>query len=84
MDITEFMTWFINEIIKLFTGIFNLINNITFAGTSLLKVIITIGILGALIPIILTIAPSGSFSRGESAGRDIKRAREKEQRSKSK
>jgi len=84
MDITDFITWLLNEIIKLFTNIFNILNNITFSGTSLLKVIITIGILGALIPIILTIAPSGMYNKGESAGRDIKREREKEKRSKTK
>lgn len=83
MDISNFITWFINEIITMFTSLFNILNNITFANTSLLKVIITIGILGALIPVILTIAPSGMYNRGESAGKDIKREREKEKRRKS-
>lgn len=55
MDITNFMQWFINEILSMFTNIYNILNNITFMGTSLLKVILTITILSIILPILLTL-----------------------------
>lgn len=55
MDITNFMTWFINQVVDIFTFVYSTLNDITFMGTSLLKVILTIGILGALLPVILTL-----------------------------
>ena len=61
MDITEFMTWWLSQVLQLFTKIFNLLDNIQFMGTSLLKVILTILILSVLIPVILTISKSTNF-----------------------
>lgn len=61
MDITEFMTWFLSQVLQLFTKIFNLLDSIQFMGTSLLKVILTILILSVLIPVILTISKSTNF-----------------------
>lgn len=61
MDITEFMTWFLSQVLQLFTKIFNLLDSIQFMGTSLLKVILTILILSVLIPVILTISRSTNF-----------------------
>ena len=59
IDITEFMTWFITQVINIFTAGFNILNNITFAGTSLLKINLAILFFSAAIPVILTIANSG-------------------------
>lgn len=61
MDITEFMTWWLSQVLQLFTKIFNLLDSIQFMGTSLLKVILTILILSVLIPVILTISRSTNF-----------------------
>lgn len=61
MDITEFMTWWLSQVLQLFTKIFNLLDSIQFMGTSLLKVILTILILSVLIPVILTISKSTNF-----------------------
>lgn len=61
MDITEFMTWWLSQVLQLFTKIFNLLDSIQFMGTSLLKVILTILILTVLIPVILTISKSTNF-----------------------
>lgn len=63
MDITNFMTWFLSEVVKIFTFVFSTLDNITFMGTSLLNVILTIVILSALLPILLTIARSSRVSR---------------------
>ena len=49
------MTWFVNQVINLFTWGFNLLNSIEFWGTSLLKILITIVIIGAILPVLLTI-----------------------------
>lgn len=55
MDISTFMTWFLNQVINIFTYTYNTLNSITFMGTSLLKVILTITILGAMLPVLLTV-----------------------------
>ena len=61
MDITDFMTWWLSQVLQLFTKIFNLLDSIEFMGTSLLRVIVTILILSVLIPVILTISKSTNF-----------------------
>ena len=61
MDITESMTWWLSQVLQLFTKIFNLLDSIQFMGTSLLRVIVTILILSVLIPVILTISRSTNF-----------------------
>lgn len=67
MDITDFITWFINQVVRIFTWFFTTLDSITFAGTSLLRVSITITILVPLVGILLTIAsnPSIRGSRSE-------------------
>ena len=60
MDISNFINWFINQVINIFSWAFNLLDSITFNGTSLLKVIITIIIIGVLIHVILTISQNVS------------------------
>jgi len=62
MDISNFMSWWINQVGRIFTYTFNTLNSIEFAGTSLLKITISITILSALIPVILTIANSKSIT----------------------
>lgn len=61
MDITDFMTWWLSQVLQLFTKIFNLLDSIQFMGTSLLKVILTVLILSILMPVILTISKSTNF-----------------------
>lgn len=55
MDITNFMTWFIQQVVKIFTFVYSTLAGITFMGTNLLQVILTITILGAILPVFLTI-----------------------------
>lgn len=55
-DITTFIQWWLNETIIMFQWIFNTLDNITFMGTSLLKVIIAINIIGIIITIFLSIS----------------------------
>lgn len=62
-DITTFMTWFVQQVANIFTSIFNILDGITFANTSILKVIVNIMILSALLPVILTIANSKAINR---------------------
>lgn len=60
MDITNFITWFINQVVIIFTKSFNILDSIQFAGTSLLKVIVTIVILVPLTGVVLTISQNVS------------------------
>lgn len=60
MDITNFMTWFLGQIGTFFTWIYTTLDSFTFAGTSLLKVIITINIIIPLVSVVLTISKNTS------------------------
>lgn len=73
MDITNFMTWFINQVVNIFTFAYSTLNDITFMGTSLLKVILTIGILGALLPVILTLVQRQSIGAEQRSYRERKK-----------
>lgn len=55
MDITNFMTWFVSQCVDIFTWFFNILDSITFAGTSLLRVLVTIVILVPLLGVVLTL-----------------------------
>lgn len=55
MDISNFMSWFITQVVNIFKWFYNLLNSITFGGTSLLKVLVTIVLLVPLISVVLTI-----------------------------
>lgn len=73
MDITNFMTWFLNQVIRIFTYSYNTLDNITFMGTSLLKVSLTIVILGTLLPILLTIVNTQGIKAEKTAYRKARR-----------
>lgn len=79
MDITNFITWFLNQVIGMFTKIFNILDSITFLGTSLLRVIVVITILVPLLSVVLTISNSTSVmgSRYEK----VKKSKEKRSKS---
>lgn len=55
MDITEFFTWFMEQFIRILTYCINVLNDIKINGISLLMIILTIAIIGTIIPIIMTI-----------------------------
>ena len=65
-DISDFMSWFIGQVVDMFGEIYSILDSITFAGTSLLKVLLTILILGSLIGVILTIGKSVSTNLSKS------------------
>lgn len=58
MDITNFITWFVSQVVNIFSKCYSILDSITFAGTSLLRVIITIIILGSLVGVFLTLSKS--------------------------
>lgn len=55
MDITNFFTWFMNEFITIIGWVFGTLNSITINGVSLLMILITIVVIGTIIPILMTI-----------------------------
>lgn len=77
MDITEFMSWFVNQVVNMFSWFFNLLDSITFAGTSVLKVLIALMILSPLLAVVLTLSSNVSViaSRSEKV-RENKERRE--------
>ncbi len=79
-DITEFMDWFITCVIDMFGELFSILDSITFAGTSLLRVLLTILILGSLLGVILTFSRSVTYnlSRAERSDRVKKNRRSNE------
>lgn len=82
MDITNFMTWFLNQVVNIFTYVFTTLNNITFMGTSLLKVILTITILGAMLPVLLTITQTQGVKAEKRAYRQAKKQAREERKKK--
>lgn len=82
MDITYFIQWFINQVVTIFSDLFDILDSITFANTSLLKVIISIVIISTLIPIIMTIAPTGTYNTGEKVGKSERKKIEQEKKNK--
>ncbi len=83
MDITYFINWFIEQVFKIFSKCFSILDSITFNGTSLLELSITIFILSALIPVILTIGQTVRIN-GQRSERVIERKERAERRSKKK
>lgn len=73
MDITNFIEWFFDQVVTIFTKTFGILDNIKFAGTSLLNFILLIGILTVFLPVILTIGKNNSVTSSKS-----KRVRSKE------
>lgn len=66
MDISNFMVWFIQQVIRIFTFVFETLNDIEFGGTSLLKVIIFINVIVPFLYVILTIPhnPRSAYEKG--------------------
>lgn len=66
MDISSFMSWFIAQVVRIFTFSFNTLNSITFGGTSLLKVIIFINIIVPFLYLVITIpiSPNKAYREG--------------------
>lgn len=83
-DISSFMTWFINQVINIFKFCFDILDSITFSGTSLLRVFLTILVLSVLIPVVLTIAKGvdyvGSKSERVKKSDDLKNSKSGESR----
>lgn len=53
-DITNGLTFILNEILKIFQYCFNLLDSITFNGFSLLDFSITIIVFSAIIPVLIS------------------------------
>lgn len=73
MDITYFMSWFLQQVLRIFTFSYDTLNSITFMGTSLLKVILTITILGAMLPVLLTISQTQGVKAEKRAYRKARK-----------
>lgn len=77
IDITEFMTWWITEFLRIWDWIINLLDSIKFAGTSLLGVIIIVIFLTAGLPIILELTRTHNQTIQRSERNKYKGAKEK-------
>lgn len=82
MDISNFIQWFVTQVVEIFSQLFSILDSITFSGTSLLKVITGILIISTLIPIIMTIAPTGTYNTGEKVGKNERKKLEQEKKNK--
>lgn len=73
VDMTSTMSWIVNMFITGFQDMFGILSSFEFAGTNLLSVLITITILGALIPVLLTLPNTKSaYRKGKESSRDDK------------
>lgn len=55
MDISNFMSWFVAQCVSIFGAVYSTLDSITFLGTSLLKVSLTILILSAIVGVFFTL-----------------------------
>lgn len=79
MDITNFMSWFLNQAIKIFTWFFTTLENIKFMGTDLLTFSLTILILSSFTMVIFTFSPSVSVLAGKASKSISKKREEKKE-----
>ena len=75
-DITTFMTWWLNQVIRIITYTFSVLDSITFMNTTLLRLILTITIFSALFKVVLVI-PQQAIPKGERTRHDNKPNRDK-------
>lgn len=61
-NITPFMTWWVNLVVNTLTKLFNILDSFEFMETTLLEVTISIVIISAMIPILLTLANTTRIS----------------------
>lgn len=61
MDISNFMSWFVSQVVRIFTWCFNTLDSIQFGGTTLLRVLVTIVILVPLLSVFLTLGKNGGI-----------------------
>lgn len=74
MDISYFMTWFVAQVVTIFTWTYTTLNNIEFGGTSLLKVIIFINIIVPFLYVILSIPRANqAYKDGYKKGKEDKK-----------
>ena len=69
MDITYFMTWFVAQVVTIFTYTYTTLDSIEFAGTSLLKVLIFINVIVPFLYLVLTIPhnPNEAYRKGRES-----------------
>ena len=75
-DISTFMTWWLNQVIGIITYCYNVLDSLQFGGTSVLRLILTITIIGALFKVTLVI-PQQIIPKGERTRHDNKPKRDK-------
>lgn len=63
MDITNFMTWFINLFVDLLKFVFNTLDSITFNGTSLLRYSIFVVLIIPIMTILFTLVSNRNVYR---------------------
>lgn len=69
-DISNFMTWFVSQVVNIFSFCYSTLASLEFGGTNLLNVLLTIFVLSTLIPILITIVENkGTLSINESKSR---------------
>lgn len=74
-DISDFMVWFLAQMLRLFTYCIGLLGSITFLGTSLLEVIIYTLLIGVALDIIVVSVRSRSV---RDVSKDDKKNRKEE------
>lgn len=68
INISEFIIWFFNQMINIFTNIYNLLDRIKIANNiSILDISITILIISTILPVIITLVKSRKITgRGQN------------------
>lgn len=78
LDIGNFMTWFVSQCVSIFGSVYNILDSITFLGTSLLKFSITILIISATVSVLFTLVHAYSVMPDTSDKVSSKKSKKKE------
>ena len=64
MDISSFVTWFVDLFLSLFASFFATLRNIQFLGTNLMDFMLSVFIMSAVFPLLVSVARNGAGKVG--------------------
>lgn len=82
MDISSFITWFVELFMSLFRSFFGTLRGIQFLGTNLMDFMLSVFIMSAVFPLLVSVARNGAGTVGKVV-RDSERADSKKKGGKS-
>ena len=71
MDISSFMNWFIELFMNLFSSFYSTLRSIQFLGTNLFDFMLSVFIMGAVFPLLVSVARNSAGSLNRLSSRTV-------------